>query len=363
MSLALLPTNSKYFERAIAEAIELPSEVGDAVTDLHGVKYHRPLNVTVAPWLVFEYGLGYISAFFDNYEDLIDDGRVWQGLRGTPQALTTSLSWISYDAITIEDQMRHRRRWHLYQIGMGEIPAASEEVARLTDAEYLAGISDPARSEFFRGYFGYDVRGLEWSGKKWGNSLWGDSSGVRLPGGKTKWSHGRAHEIESYANITDWADLNIDFVNGLSFPWTSDITWNAPGVTWNEVSDAGFLKAWSILRKRTYMAFLRADETVIGYALVIMAPVDITPAETDYGDEFFIQYTVQTGFGDGAGEAAAFAAIAFNASPVAGVKSFKRWLTPDEIQFTGAEVVVGQTAFDLPFMLTVRERIVFTLGF
>lgn len=363
MSLALLPTNSKFFERAIAEAIEFPDDIGDAITDLHGVKYHRPLNVTVAPWLAFEYGLGPISAFFDSYEDLIDEGRIWQKLRGTPAALTTSLSWIDYSSITIEDQMRHRRRWHLYQIGMGEIPDALEEVTRLTNAEYLAGISDPARSEFFRGYFGYDVRGLEWSNKRWGRSLWGDSSGVRLPGGNTKWSHGRSHVLSSYAHITDWADLNIDFVNGESFPWSSDITWNAPGVTWNEVADAGFLKAWSILRKRTYMAFMRANGSVIGYSLVVMAPEDVTPGGVDYGDEFFIRYTVQTGFGDGAGEVAAFAAIAFNAQPATGVKPFKRWLAPGEIQFTGAEVVVGQTAFAHSFMMTVRERIEFTLGF
>jgi len=363
MSADLLPYNSGLFEKAIAAAIEFPDEIGEAIDDLHGLKYQRPLNQSVAPYLVQEYGLGPISQFFGSYEDLIDEGRIWQRLRGTPSAITTSMSWIEYDDIDIEDQNPNRRRWHLYQIGMGEIPTADEEVARLTNAEYLADLSDPARSEFFRGFHGYDVRSLGWSNKRWGRTLFGDSSGVRLAGGNTKWSHGRSHEVSSYAVITDWADLNIDFVNGLPVTWTDDITWEAPGVTWEGVADAGYLKAWAMLRKRTYIAFLREDMSTIGYALVVIRPQDVTPDDTDYGDEFFLRYEIQTGFGEGAGEEAAYIAVAYNGQPADGVKPYKRWLRPSEITFPAGAVIVGETAFEHKFMNTVRERIVFTLGF
>ena len=68
MSAALLPRNSGLFEKAIAESIEFPAAVGDAIDDMHGVKYARPLNASVAPYLVQEYGLGPISQFFETYE-------------------------------------------------------------------------------------------------------------------------------------------------------------------------------------------------------------------------------------------------------------------------------------------------------
>ncbi len=208
MVVSLLPSNSTAFELALEEATDIASEIGPAIDAIHGLKYARPLNITVAPWLVNEYGLGPISDFFDTVEGLIDEGRVWQRLRGTPQAISTSLSWIDYDDIDIQDQVRGRRRWHLYQIQMGELPGV-DEFQRLTNAEYLAGLSDPARSYFWRGYFGYDVRGHVYGRSRWGRSIWGDSSGVRIAGGKVKWSHGRTHELEATGTQDDIENLGI----------------------------------------------------------------------------------------------------------------------------------------------------------
>lgn len=205
----VLPSDSTtVFEYTVEQATDIVDEIAPAIQEIHGIKYARPLNVTFAPWLVYEYGLGPISQFFGTAEDTIDEGRPWQRLRGTPAAVTTALGWLDYDAIDIEDQLRGRRRWHLYQMDMGELPGA-DEVNRLMNAEYLAGLSDPARSYFWRGYHGYDVRGHVHGRSRWGRSMWGDSSGVRLPGGKTKWSHGRSHTAAASGDETDIENLGI----------------------------------------------------------------------------------------------------------------------------------------------------------
>lgn len=357
MVASLLPSNSTAFELALEEATDIASEIGPSIDAIHGLKYARPLNITVAPWLVNEYGLGPISDFFDTVEDLIDEGRVWQRLRGTPQAITTSLSWIDYDDIEIQDQVRGRRRWHLYQIQMGELPGV-DEIQRLTNAEYLAGLSDPARSFFWRGYYGYDVRGHVYGRSRWGRSIWGDSSGVRIAGGKVKWSHGRTHEVDADAEAGVAAALGVEFTDGDDVTWLGSLTWAAPGLTWGGVTDARVLKSWLMMQKSAHIGLYDADGDPIGYARVVRAVQDIT----DYGDgedTVVLAYDATIGFGVASGEVAS-AAVVFGGI-AQGVAPFKTWLDPDQIDFPDGEVRVGESPISFTFLETVRERIVINL--
>jgi len=61
----VLPSDSTtVFERTVEQATDFIDEIAPAIASIAGIKYARPLNVTVAPWLVYEYGLGPISGFF-----------------------------------------------------------------------------------------------------------------------------------------------------------------------------------------------------------------------------------------------------------------------------------------------------------
>lgn len=358
MSLvSLLPDNRTVLEDALGIATDPSEPVLADIEATRGFRYARPLNASVAPWLVLEYGLGPISGYFETVEDLIDFGRAWQRIRGTPAALAMSLGWIAYHAIRLEDRAPRRRRWHLYHVGMGELPG-EDEVGRLGNAEYLAGLSDPARSEMFRGYHDHDVRGLELGRGRFGNALWGDSSGVRIEGGSVKWSHGRSHEVLASDTVYDWESFgwDADFEELSAEGWPSTVAWSQITIPWSMMGSEVTVKSWLLLEQTAHVAFYGGDEDVLGYARVIHAPENLTADD----DLIRVAYTIRTGFGDGAGRTVARVAIVYNLALHDGVKPFKAWLSPSEA-IAGTGRTVGMTDFDLTFQRTVRETITITL--
>ncbi len=357
MAGTVLPGNRTALEDALAIAVNPALQVSPAIDTISGLKYQRPLAQSVAPWLVHEYGLGPISQYFDTIEALIDQGRPWQRLRGTPAAILTALGWIGYDAASIEDQLKRRRRWHLYQIGMGKLPGAAE-VATLMDAEYLSGVSDPARSEFFRGWHGYDVRGLTWGNGRFGRSIWGDASGVRLPGGKVKWSHGRTHALAASASVADWSVFGLDpALETGDATWSDTLSWSTPGLGWGGIADAKALKTWLLLQRPAHLGFLDANGDAIGYARIIREPKDVSGVAADIK----IAFEVQTRFGDGAGATAASVALFLNLPVGVGVKPYSAWLQPDQVLVGPTPIRLGEVPWANTFQKTVRERITLTL--
>lgn len=354
--VSLLPDNRTVLEESLGIATDPAEIILPAIEAARGFRYVRPLNASVAPWLVLEYGLVPIADYFDTVEDLIDIGRTWQRIRGTPAALALALGWIGYHATYLEDRAQRRRRWHLYQIGMGELPGP-DEVKRLTDAEYLAGLSDPARSEMFRGYHRYDVRGLTFGNSRFGEVLIGDSSGVRLDGGSVKWSHGRMHAVAASDTVYDWESFGWDanFEEFSSGVWPSSVSWEEVTIPWEMMGSEVTVKSWLLTQQTAHIAFFDGDDAVIGYARVIRAAENLTEGE----DLITVSYTVRTGFGDGAGRTAVSLAIVYGLVVHDGVKPFKAWLSPDEVASPGR--VVGLTDFGLTFQKTVRETITVTL--
>ena len=353
---SLLPASSTDFERALEAATHPPADISSAITAVHGLKYRRPIADGFSQFLLHEYGLGNIAGYFNSEEQAIDQGRAWQRIRGTPLAASTALSWIGYNAPQILDQNAKRRRWHLYQIAMGAVPG-DDEVGRLTDAEFLAGLSDRARSFFWRGFHDYDVRGLTLGKHKWGRSIVGDSSGVRI-GGKTKWSHGKATSVAITATASERNALRVNFTTGQVVTWNSGLSWNAPGLTWSGISNAAKVKAWAMLQKAAFVAFYDAAGIVIGYARVVMAPTDATPAGNT--NNATIRYVVRTGFGNGDGKVAAKAALVFGCEAV-GVPVATQWLEPAQAAFPAGQIKVGDATAAISFQKTVRQLVTINL--
>lgn len=365
MAEDLLPSNATPLEKAVSSSLDRTSVIGPRIDAIKGFKVTAPVEASFAPWIVAELGLGPVSQYFVDMDALIAEGVDWQRVRGTELALDMALAWVGFGAIALEDAAVNRRRWHLYQIGMGELPLPVEDPL-LYDAEYLAELSDPARSVFFRGFHGYDVRALTWGNHRYGRSKWGDSSGVRLPDGSVKWSFGRDHPAVEYTVPTaQRAAIGIDITaleGGLT--WEAPIPWDAPGVTWAgvEAGQEGALKAWLFLRLPVYVGFLDAGGNAIGYRRPIsVKEIGVFGGQPAASDQAIIEVRARTGFGDGALEDAATMVLFVRARPADPAKPGKLWLGPDEITFEDgydpADLKIGSFPFDFTLQRTVREHV------
>lgn len=355
----LLPGSSTTLERAASETLDNVPEMGPAIDSIRGFKFETPILLGIGPWLLAEYGLGAISGYFGTIEEVIAEGIPWQRIRGTPAALAAALAWIGYDDIDLQDAFPRRRHWNRYQVGMGEVPII--ELPRLLDAEYLAGISDPARSVFFRGWHGYDVRALEWSGGRWGRSIWGDSSGVRVDGGATKWSHGESLTGAIVAGAPERVALGIDVELGEDPGWI-DIPWDAPGIDWTGITDVAAFKSFLIRRLPVHVAFFDADDALIG----LRRPITVRDVTADHdvdGDAIVIEVECRTGFGDGEGREAASASLLYRAGHP--TKPGALWIDGGDVEMQDGldaeDMTIGSVPVDFTFRRTVRQHVTLTL--
>lgn len=359
----LLPTNATDFEIAMSQATDVYKTIEDAgISNMRGFKYGA-IPADFQPFVAHEYGLGEISTYFNDYPTMIDAGIDWQRVRGTPAALVLALAWIGYTATVLEHKLPTRFLWNRYQQKMGLVPAAAVEDPLLYDAEYLSEISDPARSVFWRGFEGYDVRILQWGDGSWGDSMWGDDSGVRMPDGTVKWSHGQDYDLSVKMSVLTAADLSLDVENGDVIGWDS-IPWNAPGVTWNGVTDAKALKVFLLSKLTVYLGFFDALDNPIGYRR-FTGMRDVSGDYPELDTEIRVEISFRTAFGDGDGKTVASVAL-FSFYNQSDQDTYgKLWVTPEEVSFDpdfiGIDTGLEMTPLALTFRKTVREHITITL--
>jgi P2-related tail formation protein len=357
--LDLLPTNATRLERAFALSTDLYDRIDAAgIANMRGFKY---VNTPAAfyPYIAHEYGLGEISEYFDEYPALIAAGIDWQRVRGTPDAIARALSWISYNETVLEDDKRRRRMWVRYQIGMGKVPTAEDEDPVLYQAERLANLSDPARSYFYRGFQTWDVRALEWGDRRWGRSIWGDCSGVPMPGGVTKWSHGQDYPLPVTATDPFRAALGVLVVDGDDLVWAA-VPWAVQGVTWEGVGDVRDFKRYMLAGRPAYVGFFDAGGSPIGYRRA-KSPIDVTD-EATAADNVKICIAARTDFGDGFGSTAASVAAIFDAAPAGDIPPGRLWLGPDELDFD-PDKRSALIPVSVAFRRTVREHVQIIMEF
>ena len=147
----LLPLNSTPLERAVSETLDRTPELAQGTEALHAFKYRLPNN-SILPWLVQEYGLGPITPYFGSLADVIAHGIPWSRQKGTPKAIEQALDWLRYAYTTLDEAPTRRRRWHLFAL---ELDRFWDRESDLDIIEAVGRLSQPARSEFFRGWHGY----------------------------------------------------------------------------------------------------------------------------------------------------------------------------------------------------------------
>ncbi len=366
----LLPSNATAFERAVSETADMAPRIAPGLAAMRAAKW-ASIPDDYLPFLIYERGLGEVSAYVPDRRELLSRGIDWQRVRGTPEALRLGLDWVGYRADLIEHPAR-RRRWHLFSLGLDR-PRDQEE-PDLERIEGIASLSVPVRSQFWRGFSGYDYRGAEWSYRAYSGAAWSNGSGVRIRDGGAIWSFGRTYDFTRVLGQPVLTGLGVwePPVGDEPLTWADPVAWQDTSATWEGGEDARDRLARMVdglMGRGVYAIFYRADGTVIGSrrARVVRPVVPAfggqyqvgtvslaVDAETPTG--VFVE--VLTDFGDGYGDVAANVALAWSAAPIDPATPGKAWLARGELS-------AGFAIFILPvsitFGRTTRERLRFHL--
>lgn len=364
----LLPTNSTPFERAVSESLDREPELGPGADAMHAFKFRAP-NDTILPSLVVEYGLGPITPYLPDLATVIAYGVPWNRVKGTPEGVRGAMSWVGYAFDLLYEAPTHYTRWHLFEL---ELDRVWEDEADLDTIEDVVRLSQPARSEFWRGYKGYNVRELQWSASAWGDAMWGDVSGVRLHEGGVKWSFGRTHEPEGgeYTFVeNDLAPLGlwIEPLEDGNVTW-GPFAWTTPGLKWASNGDQARTTAIAsgLLPLSFWVALRRANGSIFGYrkARSVHCVVPAFGGRFQVGDTSYepagdmtnrVYVEALTGFGEGEGEELASWSLVINGSLPAGSKPGVQWLEGDTLV---GGVVVGEFPISAVRVgKTERERV------
>lgn len=339
-ALHLLPSNATALERATSEAADLLPELAPGADAVRAFKFRAP-NESILPWLVVEYGLGQITPFLPDLATVIEYGLRWNKVKGTPQGVREAMSWVGYAFDELYELPTRRTRWHLFELDLDRFWDVESDLDKI---EQVVRLSQPVRSDFWRGYDRYNVREHEWSYTTWGNSIWGDCSGARLHDGGVKWSFGRTFEPPSSGvhNFTQ-AELTalgvwIDPGEGGSLGWGA-FPWSTPNVKWSDEAAAvrAGIIALGILSQSCWVGIYRADGQPIGYRKA-RAFHSVSPSLGGYytvaGNPYIVAPTAgariyaeaMTDFGEGDGQVAASWNFIIGGEVPAGAPPGTQWL-------------------------------------
>jgi hypothetical protein len=367
-SIDLLPASASSFMRTASAAGDSLVRLDAGITALHGMKILNP-PPSFLPYLVYEYGLGELTPYVPNLYELIDEGIDWQRVRGSPAAVAMGLGWLGYAGM-IEEAPTRRRFWNIWHILLDRLRDSEADLIRI---EGVASLSDCQRSDFWRGFRGYDVRALEYGWSTYGNCFYGDDSGVRLQDGNAKWSFGRSFEQTHDMTEAELTALGIwlEPVGGEPlkwgpFPWGPYAWADSAALVRSAtmLAAAGDGPAWAV--------FYDADAEIIGYrrcrirravAPAASGPYAIGANRYDLAAGAATRLYVEalTGFGDGYGHVAASVGFILSAEPLAPNKTGALWLPAGGLD--PGLPVVALNDVSIEFGRTVRERIAAILRF
>lgn len=367
-ALDLSPSNATPLQRALSLATDSIPRLEDGIAAIAGAKFRSPHTPVLVPWLIAEWGLGPLTPYVQDTEVLLLDGPRWQRKRGTPAAVDHGLAWLNYVA-ELEEESPLRRRWNLFQLALGRFRDTEEpDLGRI---EGITDLSAPLRSQFWRGFNGYDVRALTPSESSWGGCLWADYSGERLHGSGAKWSFGRAYEIAHTLTEAELTALGVWLApsGGAPLGW-GDFTWMEANAAWDASGEGVRLNIMSnaIGGRNAHIVF-RDASGVIGYrrcrcnrAVSIGANTPYVFAGTGYvpnaDSANHVYVEALTGFGDGYGRTSITAALVIGAAPTDPDAPGQLWT---DAVIGGVEIPLGPLAIE--FGRTSRERVAALLSF
>lgn len=364
---SILPRNATPVEATLEDSANPIRRIGASPALMIGWKYKTPPDPRTIPFLIAEYGLGEISSFVPNVEQLLAQGIDWQRIRGTPAAVALGLSWLVYTA-TIETAPLRRLRWNTFQLALNQFRA--NEVPDLGRVEGITGLSVPLRSQFVRGFYAYDVRAAEISYSKISDCMIGSDSGARITEGGAVWSYGRIFDYDVSPNQADLTAAGVWIApSALPFTWaTAPYSWSDMDFPWGTIVNdvRRRLMARQLVRKSCWIEFKDAGGVAIGYArarakhqvaAIVGGPYQVLATAYGLGTTAseIVYIEALTDFGNGNGAIAASAALRFGAYPTDIETPGALWLLPGQITLPFA--AIASRAVNIPFGQTVRERV------
>jgi hypothetical protein len=172
----VLPPNASRYMHALENGMRLPEEIWRALDYIGSAKSLVPDDVV--PFLIWEYGLEEVTPWVGDSRRVIADGREWQRIRGTNDAILHALNWIDFSPLWIEESA-NSTWWDLFQFACPEVVT---DRRRLEQIIALTRLSKAAHTDLIRIYSPcWDVRVWEMDEHKLdGGGYLDDWSGVWL---------------------------------------------------------------------------------------------------------------------------------------------------------------------------------------
>ena len=137
---ALLPPNATAFEKALSQAMDLHGRGAPLSDALPGFKLDAP--DALLPWLIWEYGLGELVPYLREPRRVLEEGLLWQRMRGTPESLRMALGWVGLAEVALE-QEPPGVHFAEFQLDPGRV---LRDDALIADLVAVAKLAAPARS-------------------------------------------------------------------------------------------------------------------------------------------------------------------------------------------------------------------------
>lgn len=213
---SLLPPTATTTERLIEEVRKISVEARDSIPKIGTAK--RDILPATIPFLIYEHSLEEVMPYLKDPLRALSEGRLWQRIRGTPDAIEMALAWIDYIAQYESDPAD--TWWDLFQIGLDSVPVDFEaDLARIIG---LTRLSKASHEDVIRVHSGYDCRALKInSGTINGPFLINDWSGRWVREGWPKLSFGQSLiEVGNY-DLDDVASHEIVPTSYISYSTTN----------------------------------------------------------------------------------------------------------------------------------------------
>lgn len=172
MNGTLLPYNASKLERDVEASTRHEDRLAEPIDAI--LEFRSDPPASAEQWLVWEYGLQALLPFLPTPRDVIEQGLVWQRMRGTPASLLMALGWLELGTPAIEEELPNTLHWAEFMIDPG---AVIDERQTLVDTVMLSNVSKPLRSRLSRIFHGYDIRRFVLDHSDWGDLL-SDYSGI-----------------------------------------------------------------------------------------------------------------------------------------------------------------------------------------
>ncbi len=282
MNKNLLPPSSTTLEKHLEEVCRSDPEVFHAAFRVGDIKEDIPEEAI--PFLVWELGLEPVLPYITDLQRALKEGRQWQKVRGTPEAIKLALGWVGLTAI-IEEQPEDIW-WDLFQVGL-EAPPDDVDVY-IPKIMPLIKLSKPAHTDLVRIYGGHDHRRLviNGDGKINGGFHFNDWSGVERDLTEEEADLGLDQITISFRK-KDWlsTDFNVDVSDGAANYSNQTGTLKIPGDTFT--MNANKINAGVKLNSAKLWQFNFADSILNSSSVKAEGSYPIIGGwpEAPYGDE------------------------------------------------------------------------------